>query len=284
MRHMSLMYGLTLAATALTPHSSHADITLGSAGNFTALAGSTVTNTGPTVIVGDLGVWPGTAITGFPPGLVVAGSIRRGDDTAQQAQSDLTDAYNALQTMVATHTLTGTDLGGLTLQPGVYAFASSGFLNGTLTLDGLGDPNATFVFQFGSTLISGSNAAVVTINGASGCNIFWQVGSSATLGTDTAFQGSILAMASITFNTGAGISDGRALAREGAITLSGSSLAPCFGCVADFNVDGGVDGADVGAFFSDWENAMPRADANRDGGIDGEDVAAFFTAWEAGGC
>jgi hypothetical protein len=284
MNYAPFIFGLTLTAATLTSRSTAADITLGTAGNFTVLAGSTVTNTGPTVVIGDLGVWPGNAVTGFPPGNVVTGSIYNGDQVARQGQIDLTAAYNSLQAMVPTHTLTGTDLGGLTLQPGVYFFASSAFLTGTLTLDGMGDPNAVFVFQMGSTLITGSSAAVVSINGASGCNIYWQVGSSATLGTDTAFQGNIVAMASITFNARASISDGKALARDGAVTLSSSTVAPCFGCVADFNQDGGVDGADCGAFFFAWENAEPRTDVNHDGGIDGSDVSAFFEQWESGGC
>ncbi|MBC7835934.1 MAG: DUF3494 domain-containing protein [Phycisphaerales bacterium] len=193
-------------------------VPLGSAGNFAVLAGSTVTNTGPSLINGDLGVWPGTAVTGFPPG-IVNGSIHANDAVAQQAQDDLTTAYNALAAMPFTQDLTGMDLGGMTLTPGVYFFSSSAFLTTTLTLDALGDPNAAFVFQMGSTLITASDSSVMTINGAEGCNVYWQVGSSATLGTGTDFQGNILALTSITMTTNASILDGRALARNGAVTL-----------------------------------------------------------------
>lgn len=196
---------------------------LGSAQSFAVLGGSTVTNTGPTLVTGDLGVWPGTAITGFPPG-VVNGTIHASDAVAHQAQNDVTIAYNALAGMAPNQALTGTDLGGLTLTPGVYFFASSAFLTGTLTLDAMGDPNAMFVFQMGSTLITASNSAVATINGADGCNIYWQVGSSATLGTGTSFEGNILALTSITLTTGANILDGRALARNGAVTMDSNAI------------------------------------------------------------
>ncbi|MEK6701222.1 MAG: ice-binding family protein [Planctomycetota bacterium] len=201
---------------------------LGSAQAFAVLGGSTVTNTGPTVLNGDLGVWSGLAITGFGPG-IVNGSTHAGDAIAQQAQSDVTTAYNALAGMALTQTLTGTDLGGLTLTPGVYFFASSAFLTGTLTLDAQGDPNALFVFQIGSTLITASNSSVLMINGGDACDTYWQVGSSATLGTDTAFQGNILALTSITLNTRATLIEGRALARNGAVTLDSNTITA--GCI-----------------------------------------------------
>jgi Ice-binding-like len=196
---------------------------LGSAESFAVLGGSTVTSTGPTVLTGDLGVWPGSAITGFPPGIV--NGINHGSDgVAQQAQLDVTTAYNALAGMAFTQDLTGQNLGGLTLNPGVYRFASEAQLTGALTLDGLGDPAALYVFQIGSALTTASNSSVLVINGGN-CNVFWQVGSSATLGTDTAFAGSILALASVTLNTGADILPGRALAREGAVTLDSNQIS-----------------------------------------------------------
>jgi hypothetical protein len=206
-------------------------VNLGTAGNFAVLAGSTVTNTGPTVINGgDVGVSPGTAITGFPPGIVVPPFIIHSADAATlQAQNDLTTAYNAAAGLAPTQDLTGQDLGGLTLLPGVYFFSSSAQLTGTLTLNALNDPNAEFVFQIGSTLTTASNSSVITVNSGSlpGCDVFWQVGSSATLGTDTAFEGHILALTSITMNTGASILDGSALARNGAVTLDDNSIFNC---------------------------------------------------------
>lgn len=221
--------GVVALLSAASPQiRAQADI-LGSAQQFAVLGGSTVTNTGPTVITGSLGVWPGTALTGFPPGVVLDGSIHLGDAVAQQAQSDVTTAYNALASMAPTAILTGTDLGGLTLLPGVYFFASSAFLTGTLTLDGQGDPDALFVFQMGSTLITSTNSTVLTINGADGCDVYWQVGSSATLDVDTAFQGNILALASITLNTRATLIEGRALARNGAVTMDSNLITA--GCI-----------------------------------------------------
>ncbi len=218
MRRVSL---IVLAITALggLPRQGIAGTTvdLGTAGNFAVLAGTTVTNTGSTVINGgDVGVSPGTAITGFPPGTITPPyTMQAGNAVALQAQSDLTTAYNTAAGLSPTKDLTGQDLGGMTLTPGVYSFSSSAQLTGTLTLNDLGNPNAQFVFQIGSTLTTASNSSVVTINGGSmpGCTVFWQVGSSATLGTGTAFEGHILALTSITMTTGATILDGSALAR-----------------------------------------------------------------------
>jgi hypothetical protein len=198
-------------------------VPLGTAANFAVLGGTTVTNTGATTIDGSVGVAPGTAITGFPPGVVTGGAIHPGDATAVQAQSDLTVAYNDAAAETVTQVLTGQDLGGLTLTPGVYFFASSAQLTGTLTLNGLGNANAIFVFQIGSTLTTATNAAVTAINGAQSANIFWQVGSSATLGSGTSFIGNILALTSITTTTGAFVA-GRLLARNGAVTLDTNAI------------------------------------------------------------
>ena len=197
---------------------------LGTAGSFAVLAGTTVTNTGVTGIIGNLGVSPGAAVTGFPPGVVTGGTIHPGDAVAAQAQNDATTAYNSLAGQSCDFNLTGQDLGGKTLIPGTYCFSSSAQLTGTLTLNGQGNPNAVFVFQVGSTLTTASNSSVLLINGAQSCNVFWQVGSSATLGTTTAFAGSILAYVSNTLNTGATV-NGRALARTGAVTLDTNQIS-----------------------------------------------------------
>lgn len=146
---------------------------------------------------------------------------------AQQAHSDATTGYGVLAGMATDTILTGQDLGGMTLKPGVYTFASSAFLTGTLTLDAQGDPNALFVFQMGSTLITASDSLVTTINGADGCNVYWQVGSSATLGTGTDFTGHIVALTSITLTTGASITDGSALALNGAVTMDSNMITAC---------------------------------------------------------
>jgi serine-aspartate repeat-containing protein C/D/E len=202
---------------------------LGTAENFAVLGGQAVTNTGPSVIFGNVGVSPGSAVTGFPPGIVTGGTIHAADAVAAQAQSDLTTAYNQVAGLPVTRDLTSQDLGGLTLTAGVYFFSSSAQLTGTLTLDAQGNPNAEFDFQIGSTLTTASNSSVVVINGGDPCDVFWQVGSSATLGTTTTFVGHILALTSISLLTGASI-DGSALARNGSVTLDDNviSIADCF--------------------------------------------------------
>src|ERR1700681_1419077 len=170
--------------------------------SFAVLGGSTVTNTNtPTIVNGNLGVSPGSAVTGFPPGIVTGGTIHAADSFAAGAQSDLTTTYNNLANTACGTDLTGQDLGGKTLTPGVYCFSTSAQLTGTLTLDAQGNANALFIFKIGSTLTTASSSSVVLINGAQNCNVFWQVGSSATLGTGTAFVGNILALASITLTT-----------------------------------------------------------------------------------
>lgn len=148
---------------------------LGTAASFAVLAASTVTNAGAagTVVIGDLGVSPGTTVTGFPPGLVVDGTIHAGDAVAAQAQADATVAYNNLAGQACNTDLTGQDLGGLTLTPAVYCFSSSAQLSSILTLDGQGDPSAVFIFQSADTLTTASASSVFLINGASACNVFW---------------------------------------------------------------------------------------------------------------
>jgi Ice-binding-like len=191
---------------------------LGSAASFVALASSTLTNTGPGVYVGNVGVSPGTAVVGFPPGKVINGSIFMGGPVPALAQTDAKTAYNVLKGRVCNVNLTGKDLGGKKLLPGVYCFNTSAQLTGHLILDAQGNPNAIWIFQTGSTITTASGATVNIVNGGNVLNVFWQVGSSATFGTGTRFIGNILAYASITFVTGASLT-GRALALNGAVTL-----------------------------------------------------------------
>ena len=193
-------------------------------GNFDVLAGSTVTNTGSTTVSGDVGVSPGTAITGFPPGLA-SGAIHSADSAAAQAQTALTAGYVDAAGRAGGTPVAG-DLVGQTLTAGVYTSTSSLAESGTLTLDAQGNPNAVFIFQIASTLTTGSGSHIVLANGAKACNVFWQVGSSATLGTNSVFKGNILALASITITTGVNM-EGRALARNGAVTLDTDVITGC---------------------------------------------------------
>jgi uncharacterized repeat protein (TIGR01451 family) len=196
---------------------------LGAAQSFAVLGASTVTNTGASAIVGNVGVSPGTAITGFPPGIITGGALQAGNSLAAQAHADLVTAYGEIAGEVSppANDLTGTNLGGLTLAPGVYHFDTSASLAEatTLTLNANGDPNARFDFQIGTTLITGSTSAIKLINGAEAQNVYFQVGSSATLGTGTLFEGNILADQSVTLTTGATMVDGRALALVAAVTM-----------------------------------------------------------------
>jgi len=191
-------------------------VPLGTADSFVVLAGAGVTNTGPTTLNGDIGTFPTTSITGTST-LTVTGTNHAGDAVTQNAKNDLVTAYNDAAGQGPTTPIAG-DLGGQTLSRGVYNSASSIGLTGALTLDAAGDPAAVFVFQAGSTLTTASASSVVLINGAQACNVFWQVGSSATLGTGSSFRGTVLALQDITVTTGTTV-EGRVLARNGAVTL-----------------------------------------------------------------
>ncbi len=216
------------AALLLSPAPGSAQTVLGTAANFAVLAASTVTNTGPTTIIGSVGLSPGTSVVGLPGGQPTGGTVHIADGVAAQAQLDLTAAYISLSGAPCTSDMTGVDLGGLTLVAGVYCYPSSAQLTGTLTLNGQGNPNSVFVFKIASTLTTASNATVIVTNGAQACNVFWIIGSSATLGvsvgTSSHITGNILALTSITLATGASL-DGRALARICARPLL-SSRAP----------------------------------------------------------
>lgn len=200
------------------------NISTASASNFAVLSGSAITNTGATNITGDLGLSPGSSVGGFPPG-ILNGTLHINDVLSNQAKLDLTAAYNEAAGRTSTDivTLSG-NIGGLTLTPGLYKSTSSlAISSGDLTFDALGDANAVFIIQIASTLTTTSGRKVILSGGAQASNITWQVGSSATFGTTSVFKGTVLAMKSITFNTGATL-NGKALARIGAVTMAGNTI------------------------------------------------------------
>jgi hypothetical protein len=213
--------GAALLFTPVRGDAAQVPVSLGTTDSFAVLAGSGITNTGPTTINGDLGTYPTTTITGAGT-LTVTGTNHGGDAVTQGAKTDLVTAYNNAAAEGPTSPIVA-DLGGQLLTPGVYNSASSIGLTGALTLNGGGDPSAVFVFQAGSTLTTASASQVNLINDAQSCNVFWQVGSSATLGTDSSFLGTILALTSITVTTGVTV-DGRVLASNGAVTLDTDTI------------------------------------------------------------
>ncbi len=226
-----LLSGLLLASTAMA---APATVGLGTAASFSVLAGSTVTNTGPTTMFGDLGLSPGSSVTGAPH---VLGQTHVDDAVAIGAKNSLTTAYNNAASR-PTSGSAGTDLAGQTFSPGVRTASSSLLLSsGSVTLDAQGDPNAVFIFQIGSTLITGSNTTVLLVNGAQACNVFWQVGSSATLGTGTRFVGTVMASATITANTAATV-HGRLLAQTGAVNLDTNTITTS-NCASSVGGEGG---------------------------------------------
>jgi len=245
---------LIFAGSAL---GSTATVGLGSAASFSVLAGSTVTNTGPTTMFGDLGLSPGSSVTGAPH---VLGATHVDDAVAIRAKNDLTTAYNDAASRPSNGSA-GTDLAGQTFTPGVRNASSSLLLSsGSVTLNAQGDPNAVFIFQIGSTLITGSNTSVSLINGAQACNVFWQVGSSATLGTGTRFVGTVMAAASITANTAATI-HGRLLAQTAAVTLDTNTITTS-NCASSASGGGGGSGEGGGTETTTPVEATKLAEAN----------------------
>lgn len=219
---------LTVATitTGVARAADQAPVNLGTAANFGVLAGTTVTNTGATTVHGDLGLYPGSSVTGFPPG-TVTGTKHINDTVAALAQTDLTTAYNNLAGRTGATNVSG-NIGGQTLTPGLYKSTSSlEISSGDLTLDAQGNASAIFIFQIASTLTTTTDRKVILTGGANAFNVFWQVGSSATIGTNSTFKGNILAYASITLTSGATL-EGRALARTGAVTLDTNSVIPEF--------------------------------------------------------
>lgn len=201
-----------------------ATVPLAGASDLAILSGAAITNTGGTIITGDMGLSPGTSIGGFPPGILI-GTQHINDVIANQAKLDLTAAYNdaAGRTSTDIVTLSG-NIGGLTLTPGLYKSTSSlAISSGDLTFDAKGDPNAVFIIQIASALTTTSGRKVFLAGGAVASNIFWQVGTSATFGTTSEFKGTVMAMQSITFKTGAKL-DGRGLARVGAVTMDANAI------------------------------------------------------------
>jgi hypothetical protein len=208
---VGLAAALSFTAVLASVPPASAQALLGSAQSFAVLGSTTVTNTGSSLLTGDLGVSPGTAITGFPPGLLLAGTRHAADAVAGQAHDDVTIAFTTLGAMPCTFDLTGEDLGGLTLTPGVYCFSSSAQLTGRLTLNAQNNRDALFVFRMGSTLTTASDSSVVMINGGDPCNVYWHATSSVTLGTRTTFVGH----ANLT---------GNAFALTGAVTLDSNNI------------------------------------------------------------
>jgi hypothetical protein len=222
----ALLTSFTVAACATSLRADQITV-LGTASSFAVFGASTVTSTGDTVLFGNLGLFPGSSITGFLPGVVTGGTTHISDSIAIAAHADAQTGYNYLAALSPTQDLTGQDLGGKTLTPGVYFFASSAQLTGVLTLDFQGRNDVDIVIQTGSTLTTASNSTVRVINQGTNDNVYYQIGSSATLGTYTVFMGDIVATASITVTTGVDFSCGSAIALNGAVTLDSNSIRDC---------------------------------------------------------
>lgn len=257
-----------LGAFAGMPSASAAQppVGLGTATSFAVLAGTTITNTGASTISGDIGVSPGAAITQFPPGKVINGTQHAADAVALQAQKDLTTGYNSAASRTPASAVP-VDLGGKTLTAGVYKASSALGLTGTVTLNAAGDPNAVFVFQAPSTLITASSSNVALTGGAQACNVFWQVGSSATLGTNSTFVGTVMALTSATVQTGATVA-GRVLARNGQVSLDDNTITRPI-CTQNITTSSVASGATATSTSNSTANATSTA-----GGTPGSSTSA----------
>jgi len=254
------MSTLLFASSALA---AAAPVGLGTAASFSVLAGSTVTNTGPTTMFGGLGLSPGSSVTGAPH---VLGATHVDDAVAIGAKNALTTAYNDAAARPSNGSA-GTDLAGQVFLPGVRTASSSLLLSsGSVTLDAQGNPNAVFIFQIATTLITGSNTSVELIDGAQACNVFWQVGSSATLGTGTSFVGTIMASATITANTAATV-HGRLLASTGAVNLDTNTITTSNCASSETGIGGGTEtsGAETSGGSSTATNGVGATGTTKPG-------------------
>ena len=275
---------LAAAALAMVPSAAHAapgtPVPLGAASTFVVLAGETITNTGATTLGGDIGVAPGSAVTGEETITLVGGVNRTGEAVTTQAKTDLVTAYNAASAQ-SPDPLGGVELGGLTLEPGVYDTGGVIELNGNLTLDGNGDPNAVFVFQSLSSLLAGAASSITFIDGATACNLYWRVPESAEILAGSQFAGTILAEVSIAFAAGATL-QGRALAQTGEVTMINNTitLPECSAATPTTPpVTDGSDGSDDGTAGTVQEAAeAPQVAVAPSGGVATGDGSSLPTA------